>query len=76
MKKFRFLTLLTSAAISLAPLSSINCFAEDASYSFNISFVTEENGEYVNNVKAELIQRTVKWTDDEHYTFVDEGKVI
>ena len=76
MKKFRFLTLLTSAAISLAPLSSINCFAEDASYSFNISFVTEEKGEYVNNVKAELIQRTVKWTDDEHYTFVDEGKVI
>ena len=76
MKKFRFLTLLTSAALSLAPLSSINCFAEDASYSFNISFVTEEKGEYVNNVKAELIQRTVKWMDDEHYTFVDEGKVI
>ena len=76
MKKTRMLSLLIAASLSLTPLCSITASAEDASYSFNISFVDEESEEYVANVDAKLIQRAIEWTDEEHYSYVGDEKTV
>lgn len=70
------ISLLVSAGLTLAPLCSITASAEDSSYSFNISFVSEDTGEYVADVNAKLLQRAIEWQDDEHYTFVGDPRVI
>ena len=76
MKKTRMLSLLIAASLSLTPLCSITASAEDSSYFFNISFIDEDSEEYVDDVNARLIQRAIEWTDEEHYSYVGDEKIV
>ena len=47
---------------------------KECSYSFNISFVSDDK--FVENVNAKLIQYPITWTDEEHHVKSGDGKIV